>query len=679
VKALPFTQTFPFARYGEYAASTGLRMKGEKTRPSRSHTHSKDASRPLTASQRNELGTFAKTLELVPAFLCKLDGEILAWGRAIEGIYGWTRGQAAGRSVHDLLATEFPLPLAEIEAELLGKGVWQGELARAHRDGRRLKVASRWTLYRHGRKSQPLILEFDSDITWARDGQALLEEREARLRSVLETAPDPIITIDERGIIQSFSRSGESVFGYAAEELIGRSVSLLMPAQHRDKHDGYIERYLETGEKRIIGIGRQVEAQRKDGTIIPIELAVGEVKIGGTRTFTGFVRDLTGRVKMEQELRQAQKMEAIGQLTAGVAHDFNNLLTVISGNLEMLERRLKDPGDRGILNEAQEASKLGAELTGRLLAFGRRQPLNPKVTDLNALTGDMAELLKRSLGESVETEIRLAPNLPLVLVDPGQIANALLNLAINARDAMLEGGRLVIETGRIAIGAEDAAAYAELAPGSYVTLAVTDTGTGMTPEVRQRAFEPFYTTKGPGAGSGLGLSMVYGFVKQSGGHVTIYSEIGLGTTVRLYLPEHGGESQSAREKTAIPRHRLPAGKVILVVEDNERVRDVSVRHLKELGFVVIEAGNGSAALTIIERGEPIDLLFTDVVMPGGMSGIELAHEAQLRRPGLKVLFTSGYAEPAALKGGLLTANVDWLAKPYSISGLEAKLNGLIAR
>jgi CheY-like chemotaxis protein len=316
---------------------------------------------------------------------------------------------------------------------------------------------------------------------------------------------------------------------------------------------------------------------------------------------------------MEQELRQAQKMEAIGQITGGVAHDFNNLLTVISGNLEMLECRLKDPEDRAILNEAQEASKLGAELTRRLLAFGRRQPLNSKPTDLNALAGDMTELLRRSLGKSVETEIRLAANLPLVMADPGQIENALLNLAINARDAMPDGGRLIIETGHTMIDAGHTASYAELAAGNYVTLAVTDTGAGMTAEARQRAFEPFYTTKGPGAGSGLGLSMVYGFVKQSGGHATIYSEIGLGTTVRLYLPELVRETHFAPEQAAVPRNSLPPGKVILVVEDNKRVRRVSVRHLKQLGFTVIETDSGSAALTIIENGDPIDLLFTDVV------------------------------------------------------------------
>jgi PAS domain S-box-containing protein len=316
-----------------------------------------------------------------------------------------------------------------------------------------------------------------------------LKEREARLRSILETAPDAIIAIDERGFVQYFSKSAEKLFGYTPGEVIGRNVKVLMPSPHQENHDGYLARYLRTGEKRIIGIGRQVEAQRKDGAIFPMELAVGEVKLGGTHIFTGFIRDLTARVKMEQDLRQAQKMESIGQLTGGVAHDFNNLLTVISGNLEMLERRLNDPEHRKMLNEAQEASKLGAELAKRLLAFGRRQSLNPKPTDLNALAGGMVELLRRSLGETTEIETRLAEALPMIIADPGQVENTLLNLAINARDAMPNGGRLVIETARAEIDEDYAAAYADVVPGRYITLAVTDTGTGMTPEVRQRAFE----------------------------------------------------------------------------------------------------------------------------------------------------------------------------------------------
>ncbi len=631
----------------------------------------------LKANQE-QLDEFPHALDLVPAMVRKLRGEILLWGRGIQAVYGWPVEEAVGRISHELLATEFPVPLHEIEVELLTMGVWQGELVRTHRDGRRMVIASRWALNRRDDGDAVSVLEFDSDVTETKRAQSMLKEREARLRSILETAPDAIITIDERGVIQSFSSAAEKLFGYAPGEVIGRNVKILMPAPHRENHDAYLTRYVRTGEKHIIGIGRQVEAQRKDGTIFPMELAVGEVRLGGTHIFTGFIRDLTARVKMEQDLRQAQKMEAIGQLTGGVAHDFNNLLTVISGNLEMLERRLTDPEHREILNEAREASNLGAELTKRLLAFGRRQSLNPKPTDLNALAGGMAELLRRSLGEMVEIEIRLSKGLPLIMADPGQIENALLNLAINARDAMPKGGRLVIETAPVEINKDYAAAYADVMPGRYITLSVTDTGTGMTPEVRQRAFEPFYTTKGPGVGSGLGLSMVYGFVKQSGGHVQLYSEFGHGTTVRLYLPEYAGQATTVAEGASASIERAPLGKAILVVEDDPRVRRVSVRRLKELGYAVIEADSGLAALLVIEREEPIDVLFTDIVMPGGMTGIDLAHEARRRRPALKVLFTSGYAEPAAIKGSTLTTNVDWLGKPYGIKELDAKLREMFA-
>ena len=625
-----------------------------------------------------QLEELVHALDLLPVMVRKLDGEILLWGRGLEALYGWPVEEAVGRISHELLATEFPVPLPEIQAELLDTGVWRGELVNTHRDGCRVVVASQWALYRREGGDPAWVLVFNSDITETRRAQAMLKEREALLRSILDTAPDAIVTIDETAIIQSFSNAAEKLFGYTPGEVIGCNVKMLMPAPHHENHDGYLAGYLRTGEKRIIGVGRQVKGRRKDGTIFPMDLAVGEVTLGGTHIFTGFIRDLTARVKMEEDLRQAQKMEAVGQLTGGVAHDFNNILTVISGNLEILERRLTDAEHRDILNEAQEASKLGGELTKRLLAFGRRQPLNPKPTDLNALAEGMTEMLRRSLGETVEIEIRLADGLPMIMADPGQIENALLNLAINARDAMPNGGRLVVQTAPAEIDRDYAAAFVDVLPGKYVTLAVTDTGTGMSPEVRQRAFEPFYTTKGPGEGSGLGLSMIYGFVKQSGGHVQLYSELGHGTTVRLFLPEYAGDASAVAERAPASIARTASGETVLVVEDDQRVRRVSVRRLRELGYTVIEADSGPAALLVLDREEPIDVLFTDVVMPGGMTGIDLAHEARRRRPELKILFTSGYAESTTVESARLTTDAGWLGKPYSINELDAKLRDLLA-
>lgn len=544
--------------------------------------------------------------------------------------------------------------------------------------------AERVLLWNAGRLSGPKgrvlgVIAVAQDITERERAEQALREREARMSSIISTAPDAIITIDPRGIIQSFSGAAENLFGYAAGEVIGHNVSMLMPSPHREDHDKYLDRYARTGEKRIIGIGRKVDGKRKDGTTFPVELAVGEVKVGDVHIFTGFIRDLTARYRMEEELRQSQKMEAIGQLTGGLAHDFNNLLTVISGNLEMLERRLKHDDDRALLSEAQEATELGGKLAGRLLAFGRRQSLNPKPIDLSALVGGMADLLRRSLGELVKIETRLADDLHATVADPGQVENALLNLAINARDAMPDGGQLIVETGNVDVDYDFVAAQDGVTPGTYVVMTVTDTGMGMSAEVRQRAFEPFFTTKGAGVGSGLGLSMVYGFVKQSGGHIRLYSELGHGTTVRIYLPAGGRDTIEIKKTGGESAPRATAGETVLAVEDDPMVRKISVRRLKDLGYKVIEADSGKAALAVIDSDAEIDLLFTDVVMPGGMTGLDLAREARKRRPGLKVLFTSGYADPAIAKGGMLTENAGWLGKPYRTGDLASKLHALLSR
>ncbi len=311
---------------------------------------------------------------------------------------------------------------------------------------------------------------------------------------------------------------------------------ILMPEPYQSEHDNYIANYLRTGEARIIGYDRLVKGLKKDGVVFPMELSVGEARVNGRRIFTGFIRDLTARQKIESELRQSQKMEAVGQLTGGVAHDFNNLLTVIMANLELLAPSLKDADQRELVSEAQGAAKDGAKLAAQLLAFGRRQPLNPTATEVGPLVAKLAEMLRRTLGESIELTIRVSESRCATVVDTAELRNVLLNLAINARDSMPRGGRLTIEVNATRLDADYAQMYQEVRTGRYALITVTDTGAGMSEEVRRRAFEPFYTTKPIGAGTGLGLSMVYGFVKQSGGHIQLYSEVGRGTSVRIYLP-----------------------------------------------------------------------------------------------------------------------------------------------
>jgi PAS domain S-box-containing protein len=632
---------------------------------------------PLPTSAETELTSVAKIFDLANVIIHDVDGRILYWTTGCERLYGWNRGEALGQFVQELLKTRYPLPRSQMVVKLRGEGSWQGELEHQKKDGSVLSISSLWV----ARKSEDgvihAVLQSNSDITGLKRAQEEIAAREAHLRSILDTVPEAMIVIDERGSVTSFSAAAAQLFGYRAEEVIGRNVKMLMPEPYRSDHDSYIERYLSTREARIIGYGRVVKGLTKDGAIFPIELAVGEAQSEGQKIFTGFIRDLTSRQKMEEELRQAQKMEAIGQLTGGVAHDFNNLLTVITGNLEMLEMSLKDPNQRELLKEAQDAAQDGAKLTGQLLAFGRRQPLNPTPTDLARLISNFSEFLRRALGESIELNIRVTGSAHRSVVDAAQLQNALLNLAINARDAMPRGGNLMIDISRTRLDADYAQMYPEVRTGRYVLIAVTDTGSGMSEEVRQRAFEPFFTTKPSGAGTGLGLSMVYGFVKQSGGNIQIYSELERGTSISIFLPLAEGVQTSDEPAPSGAGMRLPRGtETILVVEDHVRVRRVTVARLRSLGYQVIEADSGATALALLAAHHDIAMIFTDVVMPGGMNGDELAEAALVARPDLKVLFTSGYAEPAVARQGL--GSGAWLKKPYTAAELAQKIREILS-
>ena len=382
------------------------------------------------------------------------------------------------------------------------------------------------------------------------------------------------------------------------------------------------------------------------------------------------------RERAEAQVRQMQKMESVGQLTGGIAHDFNNMLAIIIGSLDLAKRRMTSDPDKaatGIANAA-DAAQRAAQLTSRLLAFSRQQPLAPGPIEANKLVGGMSELLRRTIGEDIQLETVLAGGLWRAYADGPQLENAVLNLCVNARDAMPEGGKLTIETANTWLDDAYAAAHADVAAGQYVAICVTDTGAGMSKETLERAFDPFYTTKGIGKGTGLGLSQVFGFVKQSGGHVKIYSEVGQGTTVKMYLPRFTGEApvEDAPHETYVGG----GDEIILVVEDDADVRLVSVDSLRALGYTVIHAEDGPSALALMDKHPKIDLLFTDVVMPG-MSGRQLADKTRETRPEIKVLYATGYTRNAVVHNGMLDAGVALLSKPFTIDQLAAKVRSVL--
>ncbi|NQW51007.1 MAG: response regulator, partial [Rhodospirillales bacterium] len=384
------------------------------------------------------------------------------------------------------------------------------------------------------------------------------------------------------------------------------------------------------------------------------------------------------RAAVEESLRQSQKMTAVGQLTAGIAHDFNNLLTGIGGAIDLVGRRLPQPTPEIVrfLDLARTGVARAATLTQRLLAFSRQQPLQIEAVDANRLVTGMSELLRRTLGETVQIETVLSGGLWRATADSAQLEAAVLNLAINARDAMPGGGTLTIETANARLDDAYAAANAEVTPGQFVMIAVSDTGTGMDQQTIARAFEPFFTTKERGQGTGLGLSMSYGYIKQIGGHLKIYSELGQGSTVKVYLPRTQAEAGTSPELAAMVSVAAGAGPVVLVVEDDPVVREFAVAACRECGCTVHEAGDGEQALRLLDKHGDIQILFTDVGLPGGMNGRQLAGAAVARRPDLKVLYTTGYTANAIVHHGVIDAGVNLLGKPFSVSALAAKFKGM---
>ncbi|MEO1138198.1 MAG: PAS domain S-box protein [Pseudomonadota bacterium] len=502
----------------------------------------------------------------------------------------------------------------------------------------------------------------------------------ALLDAILEAAVDAIVVANEAGIIQRVNPAACRLFDFSPEELKGKSINMLMPQALANRHDGFVRHHLDTGEMRVIGTGRELEGVRKDKTTVPLHLSVGRFEVQDQAMFVSIMHELTHRKMTEAALARSQRLDAIGQMTGGIAHDFNNLLTVVIGNLELLEMRGPTDRQMPLLKDALHSAQLGAELTDRLMAFARKGQLSPVKVDLRDLCENTLAILRRTLGAGYVIKTDYAPDLRYVIVDPAQVQSALMNLALNARDAMVDGGELLISVSNVTIDDTYIAQETDIALGDYVRLSVSDNGAGMSHDEQKRAFEPFFTTKAESGGTGLGLATVYGFVRQSGGHITVYSELGHGTSFGLYFPAVLDSIYNFDEPGTAPADHTSlkgGGETVLVVEDNPKVRKLSSERIRDLGFVAVEADCGEAAYNMLRDGLQVDIVFSDLVMPGALNGYDLAAKVASEFPGVKVLLTSGYASDVVTSSMAKNQTHDILHKPYRQSELALRLQALL--
>ncbi|HVY44426.1 MAG TPA: PAS domain S-box protein [Minicystis sp.] len=593
-------------------------------------------------------------------------------------LLGTTVERAVGRPIFDFLFEEdWPAARDRLAARRSGSAE-RAKMRLRREDGAEVFVDVH---------ADPLLDErgvFEHGLAFVADASAerRAEEARAHLAAIVESSEDAIVSTSFAGVITSWNDAATRLYGYARDEAVGRNVAMLVPAALRDDVMATVRQSLATRAAAF-----ETRAVRKDGAEVEVGMTISTVRDGTGRPigFSAIVRDLTiakraeaALRRTEEQLRQAQKMEAIGRLAGGVAHDFNNMLSIILSGAELALDGLR-AGDplRAELEPIREAGARAAELTRRLLAFSRQQMLSPRVVDLNETVAGMDSMLRRLLGEDVDLAFHAGERLGHVVADPAQIEQVVMNLAVNARDAMPRGGRLTIETSNVELDDAYAAQHVGVAVGDYVMLAVSDTGVGMDAETRARIFEPFFTTKGAGKGTGLGLATVFGIVQQSGGFIWVYSEPGHGSTFKVYLPRASGGLATTRPSGGA--NELARGtETVLLVEDEERVRSMARTILQRGGYEVLESANAGEAFLLARRHPgPIHLLLTDVVMPH-MSGRELAHELAGVRPEMRVLYVSGYTDDAVVRHGVLEQGVAFLQKPFTPGSLLRRIREVLA-
>ncbi|MFT4938808.1 MAG: PAS domain S-box-containing protein [Paraglaciecola sp.] len=632
------------------------------------------AARKFAENERHKL-SMAVEQSTSSVMMTDLEGVIEYVNPKFSEVTGYSRSEAIGQNTKMLQAGgPSSTTYSDMWNQLASVHSWIGELIKQRKDGEEyiefIKIAS--LVDENGVTTN--YISVTEDITERKKSEKETEYSKLMLESVLHTVGEAIITINKDGIIIMANQATADMWKHNIDDLIGMDLCELMPEKYREDHAKGMKLYLSTGEAKILNQRIELEGLRATGEIFPMEILISDTRFGEERMFTAALRDITERQSTEKTMRRMQKMDAIGELSGGLAHDFNNLLGIIYGNLDLISRNA-EAGSKLMerIEIAQNAALRGSELTLRLLNFARQSPLSTSIVNVNLILANIQKMIGKSLTSKISIETTLSDDLWMVELDPGDLEDAIVNLSINARDAMPYGGKLIFETRNTVLDNTISLQKVIVEPGEYVELVISDTGEGVPKEVSERIFDPFFSTKEKNKGTGLGLAMVYGFVKRTKGQISVYSEVGIGTTFKIYFPRSVSTSAPnllAQEEIGI----IPKGtETILVVDDEKELVAIAQETLRELGYTTICAYNGDDALKMLEENRSIDLVFSDVVMPGSIGGFELALAVSIQYPNIKVLLTSGFTGNLEISEIYQQWEKDLITKPYRLEQLAKKI------